>query len=137
MTYSPMQMLAEFHDVFGVEREHSTDHLADLVLLRRRLVQEECAEAAAEFDNLRRSLEEGEPGREARVALAKELADLLYVTYGAAEVLGIDLQGALEEVHRSNMSKLGDDGEPVRRTDGKVLKGPNFRQADVERFVGM
>jgi predicted HAD superfamily Cof-like phosphohydrolase len=41
------------------------------------------------------------------------------------------------EVHRSNMSKLGPDGRPVRRHDGKVLKGPNYREADVLTAMGI
>ncbi len=65
------------------------------------------------------------------MALAKELADILYVTYGTAEILGIPLEDVFQEVHRSNMSKLGLSGRPVRRHDGKVLKGPNYQEADV------
>lgn len=64
-------------------------------------------------------------------ALAKELADLLYVTYGTADIYGIDLDSVFEEVHRSNMSKLGEDGKPVYREDGKVLKGPNYHEPDL------
>jgi predicted HAD superfamily Cof-like phosphohydrolase len=137
MPYEPMKMLAEFHDYFGIERERDVaDGDKDrLITLRRRLIEEECQEAADELARLGRSLGRGEHGRDARVALAKELADVLYVTYGAADVLGIDLQGAFEAVHRSNMSKLGADGKPVRREDGKLLKGPGYREADVERFV--
>ena len=55
----------------------------------------------------------------------KELAALVYVCYQYAENLGWDLDEALNRVHRSNMSKLGEDGNPLRREDGKVLKGPN------------
>jgi NTP pyrophosphatase (non-canonical NTP hydrolase) len=137
MPYEPMRMLAEFHDYFGIEREADVEAGGKdrLLALRRRLIEEECQEAAEELVRLGRALGEGEEGREARVALAKELADVLYVTYGAADVLGIDLQGAFEAVHRSNMSKLGADGKPVRREDGKLLKGPDYREADVERFV--
>lgn len=57
----------------------------------------------------------------------KELADLVYVCYQYAENLGWDLDEALDRVHRSNMSKLGPDGQPIRREDGKVLKGPNYQ----------
>lgn len=61
-----------------------------------------------------------------RVAIAKELADLVYVAYGTALVYDIDLDEALREVHKSNMTKLDDDGKPILREDGKVLKGPNY-----------
>jgi len=57
----------------------------------------------------------------------KELADLVYVCFQYAENMEWDLEEALDRVHKSNMSKLGLDGKPIRRTDGKVLKGPNYQ----------
>ena len=57
----------------------------------------------------------------------KELADLVYVCYQYAENMGWFLDEALDRVHKSNMSKLGEDGKPVYREDGKVLKGPNYK----------
>ena len=65
----------------------------------------------------------------------KELADLVYVCFQYAENREWDLQEALRRVHASNMSKLGDDGQPIRRDDGKVLKGPNYRPADLNDLV--
>lgn len=63
-------------------------------------------------------------------ALTKELADLRYVTDGAAVALGLPLDEAFEVVHESNMSKLGEDGKPIKNEDGKALKGPNYWQAE-------
>ena len=57
----------------------------------------------------------------------KELADLVYVCFQYAENMEWDLEEALDRVHKSNMSKLGLDGTPIRRADGKVLKGPNYQ----------
>ena len=57
----------------------------------------------------------------------KELADLVYVCYQYAENMGWFLDEALDRVHASNMSKLGEDGLPIYREDGKVLKGPNYK----------
>ena len=57
----------------------------------------------------------------------KELADLVYVCYQYAENMGWDLDTAMDRVHQSNMSKLGEDGNPIYREDGKVLKGPNYQ----------
>ena len=57
----------------------------------------------------------------------KELADLVYVCYQYAENMGWFLDEALDRVHQSNMSKLGEDGLPIYREDGKVLKGPNYK----------
>ena len=56
----------------------------------------------------------------------KELADLVYVWYQYAENIGWFLDEALDRVHVSNMSKLGKDGKPIYREDGKVLKGPDY-----------
>jgi predicted HAD superfamily Cof-like phosphohydrolase len=65
----------------------------------------------------------------------KELADLVYVCYQYAENLGWDLDEALNRVHLSNMSKLGEDGQPIRREDGKVLKGPNYQPPTLTDLV--
>ena len=61
----------------------------------------------------------------------KELADLVYVCFQYAENMGWDLDEALDRVHQSNMTKLGEDGKPIRREDGKVLKGPNYKAPDL------
>ena len=69
------------------------------------------------------------------VEIADALTDLLYVVYGAGHTFGIDLDKTFDEVHSSNMSKLGDDGKPIYREDGKVLKGPNFFEPDLQKFI--
>ena len=66
-------------------------------------------------------------GRNAQEETLKELADLVYVCYQYAENMGWFLDEALDRVHKSNMSKLGEDGKPIYREDGKVLKGPNYK----------
>ena len=65
----------------------------------------------------------------------KELADLVYVCAQYAENMDWDLEQALRRVHRSNMSKLGPDGKPIYREDGKVLKGPNYQPPDLSDLV--
>ena len=65
----------------------------------------------------------------------KELADLVYVCYQFAENMEWDLDEALRRVHRSNMSKLGLDGKPIRRSDGKVLKGPNYQAPTLNDLI--
>ena len=65
----------------------------------------------------------------------KELADLVYVCYQYAANLDWDLDTALDRVHESNMSKLGEDGKPIRREDGKVLKGPNYKPPTLTDLV--
>ena len=65
----------------------------------------------------------------------KELADLVYVCYQYAANMGWDLDEAMFRVHQSNMSKLDDEGKPIYREDGKVLKGPNYKPPNLEDLV--
>ena len=65
----------------------------------------------------------------------KELADLVYVCYQYAENMHWFLDEALDRVHESNMSKLGEDGKPLYREDGKVLKGPNYKPPDLSDLI--
>ena len=65
----------------------------------------------------------------------KELADLVYVCYQYAANLGWDLDETLDRVHKSNLSKLGEDGKPIYREDGKVLKGPNYQPPNLTDLV--
>tara|TARA_B100000131_G_scaffold21703_1_gene20944 strand:- start:980 stop:1360 length:381 start_codon:yes stop_codon:yes gene_type:complete len=65
----------------------------------------------------------------------KELADLVYVCYQYAENMGWFLDEALDRVHKSNMSKLGEDGKPIYREDGKVLKGPNYKSPNLNDLI--
>ena len=65
----------------------------------------------------------------------KELADLVYVIFQFCENMEWDLEEALKRVHRSNMSKLGLDGKPIRRQDGKILKGPNYQPPNLKDLV--
>ena len=65
----------------------------------------------------------------------KELADLVYVCFQYAENMEWDLEEALHRVHRSNMSKLGVNGKPIRRADGKILKGPNYAPPELKDLI--
>jgi predicted HAD superfamily Cof-like phosphohydrolase len=65
----------------------------------------------------------------------KELADLVYVCFQFAASQEWDLDEAMRRVHRSNMSKLGEDGKPIYRADGKVLKGPNYAPPDLTDLI--
>ena len=65
----------------------------------------------------------------------KELADLVYVAFQYAENMDWDLEEALDRVHKSNMSKLGVNGKPIRRRDGKILKGPNYEPPNLSDLV--
>ena len=74
-------------------------------------------------------------GRNHQEDALKELADLVYVCYQYAENMGWLLDEALNRVHISNMSKLGEDGKPIYRDDGKVLKGPNYKPPELSDLV--
>ena len=65
----------------------------------------------------------------------KELADLVYVCYQYAANMNWDLDEALRRVHESNMSKLGEDGCPIYREDGKVLKSRNYKPPTLSDLV--
>ena len=69
------------------------------------------------------------------VEVADALTDLLYVTYGAGHAFGIDLDKCFKEVQRANMSKLGEDGEPIYNDKDKVMKGPNYSEPNLKQFI--
>jgi predicted HAD superfamily Cof-like phosphohydrolase len=73
--------------------------------------------------------------KRARADCLKELADLVYVAYQYAATAGWDLDDALTRVHISNLSKLGDDLKPIKREDGKVIKGPNYQKPNLIDLV--
>lgn len=65
----------------------------------------------------------------------KELADLVYVCFQMAASQEWDLDEAMHRIHKSNMSKLGEDGKPIYRADGKVLKGPNYKEPTLTDLI--
>lgn len=70
-----------------------------------------------------------------KARMLKEMADVQYVLSGFAVTLGLPLEQAFNRVHKSNMSKLDNNGKPIYRDDGKVLKGPNYTPPDMEDLV--
>ena len=71
------------------------------------------------------------------VEVADALTDILYVTYGAGHSFGVNLDECFEEVQRSNMSKLGEDGKPIYNDSGKVMKGPNYFAPNLKKIVNL
>lgn len=121
MVSKAAQMVGEFHSTYECEMRSLPEIREDddaLLELRYELLREEVEEFkdAADAKDL--------------VEVGDALADILYVAYGAAISFGIDVDALLEEVHSSNMSKL-DNGKVRRREDGKVLKGPQFREPNI------
>lgn len=99
--------------------------------LQQNLIDEEHLEVAHAYLDLKQDI----TNKRAREHLLKELADLVYVCHQMATCFGWDLQTAFNRVHASNMSKLGEDGKPIRREDGKVLKGPNYYEPSLIDLV--
>jgi len=114
-------LVTEFHKAFGLSVSEAEWSDATL-FLRAKLIDEESKEVAQALMSV---IEEPYLGCEED--LLKELADLVYVTYGTAVSLGLDLDEAVRRVHWSNMSKLDKDGKPIYREDGKVLKSVNYK----------
>ena len=63
------------------------------------------------------------------------LTDILYVTYGAGHAFGVNLDKCFDEVQKSNMSKLGENGKPIYNEAGKVMKGPSYFKPDLSKFI--
>jgi len=128
--YDPQKALRRFHEACELALDEYRPS-RELLQLRYRLISEESEEAAAEFSD---ALWRGQLTDEVRVRLTKELADILYVVYGAGVSFGIDLDHAFAAVHESNLSKLV-DGKPLKDAGGKVQKGPNYQPPDAEELA--
>ena len=109
------ELVGDFMEAFGQIIEPEPIIPDDMIVdLRVDLIAEE-------FLELREAV-----ANEDIVEIADALTDLLYVVYGAGHAFGIDLDECFLEVHASNMSKLDNDGQPIYREDGKVLKSDNY-----------
>ena len=93
------------------------------------------AEESNEFFEACHDLFKDQSSTAKQADVLKELADLVFVCYQFAAAFGLDLDTAMRRVYESNMSKLGEDGKPIYREDGKVLKGPNYRRANVADLI--
>ena len=89
------------------------------------------------YDLIKEELEELKEAMENKdlLEVADALTDILYVTYGAGHAFGINLDKCFEEVQSSNMSKLGEDGKPIYKESGKVMKGPKYFKPDLTKFI--
>ena len=141
----PEALVRRFHHVYGLPVQTDGASLERESLdMRMSLIAEEFSElvgavygqaARAEIESSYRRAVAADDSARDTVETADALADLIYVIYGMALETGIDLASVLAEVQRSNMSKLGADGKPVYREDGKVLKGPDYFPPNVEAVL--
>jgi predicted HAD superfamily Cof-like phosphohydrolase len=122
-----IEAVATFHDSFGIKNNYTptTDLEEGQIELRHRLMQEEneeYLEAAKEGDI---------------VEIADALGDQLYILCGTIMKHGMQdvIEDVFQEIQRSNMSKLGEDGKPIYREDGKILKGKNYFKPDIKSIL--
>jgi predicted HAD superfamily Cof-like phosphohydrolase len=114
----------EFMEIFGQEvKLKAAFPDPKIQTLRYDLIREELDELKVALDQ--KNLKE----------VADALTDILYVTYGAGHAFGINLDKCFNEVQRSNISKLGEDGKPIYNEHGKVMKGPNYFQPNLQKFI--
>jgi predicted HAD superfamily Cof-like phosphohydrolase len=127
MTKTTLDQVREFHETYGLPVKDAPDISdAKTNALRINLIAEE-------LEELQEALKNNDI-----VEVLDALIDLQYVLDGAFLSFGLhDVKGAaFAEVHSSNMSKLGEDGKPIRReSDGKVMKGPNYFTPDMKKFI--
>ncbi|PDH44150.1 MAG: hypothetical protein CND43_03185 [Flavobacteriales bacterium MED-G15] len=122
-----LDAVAEFHDSFGIESKNSpTIQIPEeTVMLRYNLMKEENEEylEAAQNKDI--------------IEVADALGDMLYILCGTILSHGMQhkITEVFNEIQRSNMSKLGADGNPIYRADGKVLKGPNYFKPDIKSIL--
>ena len=143
----PEALVRRFHHLYGLPvRTDGPGLERESLHMRMSLIAEEFAElvgavygagARARVEAAYARAVADDDGERDTAAAADALADLVYVVYGMALETGIDLAAVLAEVQRSNMSKLGADGRPVYREDGKVLKGPGYFPPDVAGVLGI
>ena len=113
-----------FMKTFGQEVKEKSSFSSDKINeLRFNLIKEELEELRIAIDT--KNL----------VEVADALTDILYVTYGAGHAFGINLDKCFEEVQKSNMSKLSEDGKPIYNEAGKVMKGPKYFKPDLNKFL--
>ena len=121
---SNFEKVKTFMTTYGQEvRESASFPDENIIKLRLKLIKEELEELEQALND--KNLLE----------VADALTDILYVTYGAGHSFGINLDACFEEVQRSNMSKLDEDGKPIFNEYGKVMKGPNFSKPNLKQYI--
>jgi predicted HAD superfamily Cof-like phosphohydrolase len=134
MYLSREDLVSEFHKAFGHPRGVPIDEKG--LSFRYKLLFEEFTELKEEFAAAMADLSiNGKVSVRTKERMLKEMADLQYVLSGMAVAFDLPLQVAFVRVHKSNMSKLGEDGKPIYREDGKVLKGSRYIPVDLEDLV--
>jgi predicted HAD superfamily Cof-like phosphohydrolase len=120
----PYDKVKEFHEAFGAPVARKPGLIdAERSELRLDLIEEE-------YFELIDAVEAGDI-----IEIADALGDLEYVINGMALEYGINLPRVFNEIHSSNMSKLGRDGKPIYRDDGKILKGEDYRPPNLKEMI--
>lgn len=124
-----------FREIFNQEILENISHYGFIKKKLYDLQVELIREEAREFLDAAYELAEDPEDGPKREEVCKELSDLVFVCYQFAAAFNIDLDRAMTLVFESNMSKLDDNGMPVYREDGKVLKGPNYKKPDLKSCI--
>lgn len=140
---NPEALVKEFHRVYEAPVNTGIPTVDfERVHMRMNLIAEEYAELVGAIYGIqaRQKLEDflktlPDDNNRDLVEAADALADMVYVIYGMALESGINLPAVLQQVQASNLSKLGEDGKPIRREDGKILKGPKFFPPNVKKAL--
>ena len=126
--------VAQFHNAFG--QTVGEPVTPELLALRKDLIAEEVRELFEEIDKSIALLRQNQiVPKEIYLNMLKEMADVQYVLSGMAVTFGMPLQKVFDRVHETNMSKLGRDGKPLMRADGKILKGPDYHPPTLDDLI--
>jgi predicted HAD superfamily Cof-like phosphohydrolase len=123
-----IKQVQAFYEAFNVPTPETMRYLhKERALLRHKLLQEEVGEL----------LDASMSSQGTLVDVADAITDCFYILIGTAIEYGIaeKLPALFDEVHSSNMSKLGENGKPMYREDGKVMKGPDYRKPNLKNIV--
>lgn len=134
---STIELVREFHKTFGHPVALAPTAIGPhLLKLRLDLIAEEFKELGVALGaDIQISIHIDPNKAQDIVEAADALADLDVVVTGTSLVMGIPHDQCVREVHRANMSKAGEDGKPILRADGKILKGPNYTPPDIETII--
>lgn len=142
---TPLQQAIEWRKKFGrpiPETHPGCENNEDCILLQRDLIEEEATETddaiwdlVENIAHLSRDVTSPSDVSRSKRELLKELADLVFVAYQLAALLGLDLDEAVNRVFVSNMSKVDDNGNPIFNEKGKIMKGPNYQPPNLEDLV--
>ncbi len=124
----------KFHEIFDIKIDE--DFSVELLQLRKNLLTEEMKELIAEIDaGITELNENGQVSKQTKMNMLKEMADVQCAMSGTSVTFGLPADKAFDRMMESHMTKLDENGKPIHREDGKVLKGSNYKEAVLDDLV--